>query len=346
MRPALPAGNDGYMANSPDEEATEPQRDLSRYAWISIAAAVFTIALKVSAYLVTGSVSLLSDAMESVVNLVAAIVALIALKLVAKPANERYTFGRSKAEYFSAAIEGAMIFGAAALIIFAAIQRFVNPVPVESIGLGVVISLIAAIANAGTGLILLRAGKGYHSPTLVADAKHLFTDIITSVGVIIGVLLVLLTDWHMLDPIVAILVAFNIIWVGYGLMRDSIAGLMDVTLPDDENQTIIAILQSHTVPGQQSFHGLQTRGAGRNRHIRFDAQVPGSWTVKDGHDYAEMLGQEISSALSGAYVYVHIEPIEDPKSYDDIPEGYIPLDGRDGFVAVDLATGKPLSARQ
>lgn len=334
------------MTNSFAEQRPKAPRDLSKFAWLSIGAAVFTIALKAGAYWVTGSISLLSDAMESVVNLVAAIVALIALKLAAKPANERYTFGRSKAEYFSAAIEGAMIFGAAALIIFAAIQRFITPAPVENIGLGVIISVIAGLVNAGTGLILLRAGKHYHSPTLVADAKHLFTDIITSVGVIIGVVLVMLTEWHMLDPIVAILVALNIIWVGYGLTKDAIAGLMDVTLPDEENQAIIDILHSHTVPGQQSFHGLQTRGAGRNRHIRFDAQVPGTWTVKEGHDYAEMLEFEISNVLNGSHIYVHIEPIEDPKSYDDIPEGYIPLDGQDGFVAVDVETGKPYSARQ
>lgn len=199
--------------------AQESPRDLSKFAWFSVGAAISTIALKYIAYEVTGSVSLLSDAMESVVNLVAAIVALIALKLAAKPANSRYTFGRSKAEYFSAALEGAMIFGAAALIMFAAIGRLLRPVGVENLGIGIVISILAGLVNAGVGLVLLRAGKKYNSPTLTADAKHLFTDIITSVGVVIGVGLVGLTGWTRLDPVIAIIVALNIIYVGTVLMR-------------------------------------------------------------------------------------------------------------------------------
>lgn len=321
-------------------------KDLSTFAWLSIAAAVATIALKVVAYLVTDSVSLLSDAMESVVNLVAAIVALIALKLAARPANSKYTFGRSKAEYFSAAIEGAMIFGAAALIIFSAITRLLTPVPVDDLGIGIGISLAASVINAATGLVLLRAGKRYFSPTLVADAKHLFTDLVTSAGVILGIICVWLTGWDVLDPIVAILVAINIIWVGVELMRGSMAGLLDATLPDHENQAIVEVLHGHMVAGTISFHGLQTRAAGRDRHIKFDAQVPGTWTVAEGHDFAELLESEIANRLPGAHVYVHIEPIEDPKSYHDIPEGYIPLDGADGFVAIDLATGRPRSVQQ
>lgn len=323
-----------------------PPKDLSKYAWLSIAAAIFTIALKAGAYWVTDSVSLLSDAMESVVNLVAAIVALIALKMAARPANSKYTFGRSKAEYFSAAIEGAMIFGAAALIIFSAITRILNPVQVENLGIGIVISLVAGLINAATGLVLLRAGKKYFSPTLVADAKHLFTDIVTSVGVIIGVICVWLTGWMILDPIVAILVALNIIWVGIGLMRSSMAGLLDAALPEEENRKIILTLHEHMVPGAVSFHGLQTRAAGRERHIKVDAQVPGSWTVQEGHDFAELIETDILEQLPGAHVYIHVEPIEDPKSYRDIPEGYIPLDGEDGFVAIDLETGRARSVQQ
>lgn len=320
--------------------------DLSRFAWLSIAAAIVTITLKAGAYWVTGSVSLLSDAMESVVNLVAAIVALIALKLAASPANSRYTFGRSKAEYFSAAIEGAMIFGAAALIIFAAIQRLITPVEVENAGIGVLIAFIASLVNGATAIVLLRAGKKHRSPTLVADGKHLLTDIITSVGVIIGVVLVWITDWHILDPIVAILVALNIIWMGVGLMRHSVAGLLDATLPHDENQTIVEILRENMVAGTVTFHGLQTRQAGQIRHIKVDVQVPGSWTVKEGHDFSTEIESQILAKLPESNILIHVEPIDDPESYADIPEGYISLGGDDGFVAIDLETGRPMPTQQ
>ncbi|QJC22658.1 cation diffusion facilitator family transporter [Arcanobacterium buesumense] len=301
-------------------------RNISTYAWLSVVAAIATIALKYTAYEITGSVSLLSDAMESVVNLVAAIVAVISLKLAAQPANARYTFGRAKAEYFSAALEGAMIFGAAALIIFSAIGRILHPAPVESIGLGILVSLVAGLINLATGLVLFRAGRRYHSPSLTADAHHLFTDIVTSLGVIIGVGLVALTHWVYLDPIVAIIVALNIIYVGIGLMRDALAGLMDVALPDSENQTIVAILAAHSHPRMIAFHGLQTRVSGHQRFIKFDALVPDSWTVKKGHDFAEMLVTQIKEALDDAVVTVHVEPINDPESYKDIPQGFIPLE--------------------
>ena len=305
--------------------AQESPRDLSKFAWFSVAAAITTIVLKYVSYEVTGSVSLLSDAMESVVNLVAAIVALIALKSAAKPANSRYTFGRSKAEYFSAALEGAMIFGAAALIMFAAIGRLLRPVGVENLGIGIVISILAGLVNAGVGLVLLRAGKKYNSPTLTADAKHLFTDIITSVGVVIGVGLVGLTGWMWLDPVIAIIVALNIIYVGTVLMRDALAGLMDVALPDEENNLIISVLREHAETEKITFHGLQTRVSGHARHIKFDALVPDNWTVKQGHDFAEHLVTHIQGVLDDAVVTVHIEPINDPESYKDIPQGYIPL---------------------
>ncbi|WP_216378864.1 cation diffusion facilitator family transporter [Arcanobacterium phocae] len=305
--------------------SSESSRDLSAFAWLSVGAAVVTISLKYVAYEVTGSVSLLSDAMESVVNLVAAIVALLALKLAAKPANSRFPFGRSKAEYFSAALEGAMIFGAAALIMFTAIERLIRPVEVDQLGIGIIISLIASAVNAAAGFLLLRAGKRYTSPTLIADAKHLFTDIVTSAGVVVGVGLVAITGWSQLDPIIAICVALNIIYVGVTLMRDALAGLMDVALPDDENKVIIEILNSHTQEGRISFHGLQTRVSGHDRHINFDALVPDLWTVKQGHDFAENLVREIQQQLSDATVTVHVEPINDPESYKDIPQGYIPL---------------------
>lgn len=311
--------------------AKEPPR-LTTFAWLSIGAAVVTIALKTGAYFLTGSVSLLSDAMESVVNLVAAIVALIALTLAAKPASSRYTFGRSKAEYFSAAIEGAMIFGAAALIIFAAIQRLLNPQPVDSLGIGLLISALAAVINGAVGYYLVRIGKKYRSITLEADGKHLLTDLVTSAGVIVGLLLVMLTDWHFLDPIIAILVALNIIRMGVQLLSTSVAGLLDVTLPTEENQQIIKILQGHVKKDKISFHGLQTRQAGRHRFINVDLQVPGKWSVTQGHDLAMVIEAEINAALSDSTIVIHVEPIEDASSYEDIPEGYIPLDFDDDQI--------------
>ena len=311
--------------------ASKPPR-LTTFAWLSIGAAVVTIALKTGAYFLTGSVSLLSDAMESVVNLVAAIVALIALTLAAKPASSKYTFGRTKAEYFSAAIEGAMIFGAASLIIFAAIQRLLNPQPVDSLGIGLLISALAAVINGAVGYYLVRIGKKYRSITLEADGKHLLTDLVTSAGVIVGLLLVMLTDWHFLDPIIAILVALNIIRMGVQLLSTSVAGLLDVTLPTEENQQIIKILQGHVKKDKISFHGLQTGQAGRHRFINVDLQVPGKWSVTQGHDLAMVIEAEINAALSDSTIVIHVEPIEDASSYEDIPEGYIPLDFDDDQI--------------
>ncbi|MFC5369476.1 cation diffusion facilitator family transporter [Arcanobacterium bovis] len=319
--------------------------NLTKFAWLSIAAAVLTISMKAAAYILTGSVSLLSDAMESVVNLVAAIVALYALTLAAKPADSHYTFGRSKAEYFSAAIEGAMIFGAAALILFVSVQRLLSPVSLDNLGIGLVVSVLTTAINGLVGYYILESGKKHSSPTLVADGKHLLTDVITTVGVIFGVFLVKITGLEILDPIVAIIVGFNIIWIGTGLIRTSLAGLLDATLPEEENHTIVTILksfQSETV----SFHGLQTRQAGRLRFVRVDVQVPGVWTVREGHDFAHQIEAQIEEKLSDVSVTIHVEPIEDPTSYEDIPQGFVPLDGDDGFVPVDLETGKPITFQQ
>ncbi|QOR48350.1 cation transporter [Trueperella pecoris] len=306
------------------QNISQPQ-NLTKFAWLSIAVAVLTIGLKAGAYLVTGSVSLLSDAMESVVNLVAAVIALISLMLAAKPASSRYTFGRSKAEYFSAAVEGAMIFGAAALIIFAAVTRLASPRPVEQLGIGLAISALAALINGAVGMYLIGVSRKNRSITLEADGKHLLTDLVTSAGVIFGLLLVMLTGWQILDPIIAIVVALNILWTGLSLLRSSLAGLMDVTLPDAENATIIDVLHEYAQPGVIAFHGLQTRQAGRIRHINVDALVPGSWSVKQGHDLAMKVESSIQSKLDDTFIVIHVEPIEDQASYDDIPEGFIPL---------------------
>ncbi|WRS29294.1 cation diffusion facilitator family transporter [Actinomycetaceae bacterium MB13-C1-2] len=302
----------------------QESRDLSRFAWLSIAAAIVTIALKTGAWALTGSVGLLSDAAESIVNLAAAIVALIALKTIVRPADSKYTYGRSKAEYFSAAVEGVMIFVAAAVIMFMSVERFIHPKPLEHIGAGLIVSLVAAVINGVVGFILLRAGRRYGSITLEADGKHLFTDVITSVGVLVGIGLVALTGWERLDPIVGFIVGVNIVVTGARLVSESVQGLMDHTLPEAENATLVSILQSHTTDKVQ-FHGLQTRIAGQGKYANVDALVPGDWTVAEGHRFIEQIESEMETALPGLVVVTHIEPIEDPESYRDIPVGEVPI---------------------
>lgn len=300
------------------------RRDLSGYAWLSIATAIVTIVLKTSAWALTGSVGLLSDAAESLVNLAAAVVALIALKAIARPADSTYTYGRSKAEYFSAAVEGVMIFFAAGAILIVSAERFINPQPLENVGIGLGVAIGAGVLNGVVALILLRAGKKHRSITLTADAKHLFTDVITSVGVVVGVVLVAITGWERLDPILGFLVGVNIVIMGARLVVESVQGLMDRTLPDDENDNLVAVLQSHTSDDVQ-FHGLQTRVAGREKYANVDVLVPGNWTVARGHRYIEQIESEMEAAVPGLVVVTHLEPIEDPESYADIPTGQIPI---------------------
>ncbi|MDR0848734.1 MAG: cation diffusion facilitator family transporter [Propionibacteriaceae bacterium] len=293
-----------------------PQPNLTKYAWLSIAAAVVTIILKVAAWRVTDSVGFLSDAAESLVNLAAAILALAMLTIAAKPADEDHQFGHTKAEYFSAAFEGLMIFIAAVLIIVSAVDRLLHPAELESLGLGIIISTVAAAINGVVGILLLRAGKAFRSPTLVADGKHLWTDVVTSVGVIIGIVLVWITQWQILDPIVALLVGVNIIVTGAKLMRESIRALMDITLPEEENTAIAAVLAEHTTD-EVTFHGLRTRLAGRVRFATFDALVPGSWTVTKGHNLIEEVESALREAFPGIDLRVHLEPREDPRAYND-----------------------------
>ena len=299
-------------------------RDLTRFAWLSIAAAVVTIGMKTTAWLMTGSVGLLSDAAESVVNLVAGVVALIALKVAAAPASERYTYGRTKAEYFSAAIEGMMIFVAAAVILVSAVERFLNPRPLDNVGIGLVISIVASVVNGAVAIVLLRAGRRYRSLTLTADGHHLMTDVVTSVGVVVGVGLVWLTDWTRLDPIVAFAVGVNIIVTGIRLLLESMRGLLDVTLPEEENARLTEILRSHTTE-ETRFHGLQTRVSGRERYATVHVLVPDDWTVLAGHDFIEGIEREMREAVPGLVVLSHLEPISDPASYEDIPDGHVEI---------------------
>lgn len=291
---------------------------LKKFAWLSVATAIVTIALKVTAWWVTGSVGLLSDAAESVVNLVAAVIALGAVTVAERPADDDHQFGHSKAEYFSAGVEGAMIFVAATFILVVSVERIINPAPLESLGLGLGISVVAAVLNGVVGAVLIRAGVRHRSPTLRADGKHLVTDVITSVGVVVGLGLAWVTGWQVLDPIVAIGVGLHILFIGYRLVHESGMGLMDATLPEEDNRTIEAVLQRYRQPGRVDFHELRTRESGRWRFVEFHALVPGGWSVERGHDLVEKVEQEIHAALPHCHITTHLEPIEDERAYNDV----------------------------
>jgi cation diffusion facilitator family transporter len=292
------------------------QSGLRRYALISIAAAVATILLKGGAYRITGSVGLLSDALESVVNLAAATVALIALSIAARPADEEHAYGHGKAEYFSSGFEGALILVAASSIAVAAVARLLEPRPVEEVRLGLAISLVASAINFGVARMLFRAGRQYQSITLEADAQHLMTDVWTSAGVVLGVAAAAATGWHRLDPLIALAVALNVVRIGVDLLRRSLLGLLDTALPEAELARIGAILNAHRAGGVQ-YHALRTRQAGSRRFVSFHILVPGEWTVQRGHDLLEEIEEEIRAGIPRTTVFTHLEPLEDPISWAD-----------------------------
>jgi len=283
------------------------QPKLTRFAWLSIAAAVLTIALKSEAYLLTGSVGLLSDAAESLVNLVAAVVALIALHVAARPADENHNFGHGQAEYFSAGIEGLMIFVAAGVILVSSVQRFLHPAELESIGLGLAISTVASVVNGAVGLLLLRVGAAHRSVTLTADGKHLLTDVWTSVGVIIGVLLVGLTGWQRLDPIVAAIVGLNILVTGFRLASQSVTSLLGAAMPADDLARVNAVLDDMRT-AEIDFTDLRTRESGRHRFVSLTVLVPANWTVEQGHTLADDVEVAIAKNLPDTDVQTHLEP--------------------------------------
>ncbi|MFT8395748.1 cation diffusion facilitator family transporter [Propionibacterium sp.] len=294
--------------------------DLSKFAWLSIAAAVATIALKSWAAWITGSVGLLSDAMESVVNLVAAVIALIALKVSIRPPDDNHNFGHSKAEYFSAICEGMMIFVAAGLVIYTAAERLANPRQTEQLGIGLLISLIASVINGMVGTILIRKGRAKRSATLVADGQHLMTDVVTSAAVLIGVGLVAITHIQVFDPIVAMLAGVNMVWTGWRLTRHSVEGLMDITLPPDVEARIEGVLEGYRVKGDADFHAVRTRESGNRRFMEMHMLVPDEWSVKRAHDLAEAVIDSLVAAEPDLRVSVHLEPMSDPKSYEDIDD--------------------------
>ena len=289
---------------------------LTRYAWLSLAAALATIGLKTGAYLLTGSVGLLSDALESLVNLAGAIMALVVLNIAAQPPDEEHTYGHSKAEYFSSGVEGALILLAAASIAFAAVQRLLNPRPLEAIGIGLAVSVIASLVNLGVAIVLAQAAKQHSSPALEANSQHLLTDVWTSVGVLVAVGLVALSGIGWLDPIIAIAVAVNITLAGGRILRRSALGLMDTALPAADRAALKSILDKYDKDGVK-YHALRTRQSGPRRFVSLHVLVPGLWTVQRGHRLLERLEGEIRGALENVTVLTHLESLEDTASFED-----------------------------
>jgi cation diffusion facilitator family transporter len=290
---------------------------LVRFAWLSIAAALLTIALKMGAYLVTGSVSLFADALESVVNIVAAVVALVALLFATRPPDAEHAYGHDKIEYFSSGVEGTLILIAAVSICVTAWERLFNPQELEQFGLGLLISSIASGINFAVARVLLQAGRRYRSITLEADAHHLLTDVYTSVGVIIGIIAVAFTGWHILDPILAILVTINIIWSGVQLLRRSALGLIDTALPNTERQAVTAILEAFRATHGIDYHALRTRQSGARRFISVHILVPGGWSVQRGHQMLEQIERQVRNSFTAVTIFTHLEPLEDPISWHD-----------------------------
>jgi cation diffusion facilitator family transporter len=305
------------MSSNQTPKGISNRASLTRFAWLSIAAAILTILLKSGAYLLTGSVGLLSDAIESLINLVAAGMALWMLTIAARPPDESHMYGHGKAEYFSSTVEGILILVAAIGIAFTAIERLFNPIPLEQLGIGLGVSLVATLVNFVISRVLLSVGKKNRSITLEADGHHLMTDVWTSVGVFGGVGAVALTGWQILDPLVALAVAINIVWTGIQLIRRSVAGLMDTSLPQYEQQQIEAVFDRYREKGID-FHALRTREAASRRFVSVHVLVPGDWTVHDSHHIAEDLERDIRAAIGDAVVITHLEPIEDEISLHDI----------------------------
>jgi len=291
---------------------------LVRYAWLSVGAAVATIALKTVAWLVTDSVGLLSDAMESLINLAAALLAVSMLRLAAAPPDAEHPYGRFKAEYVASGIEGALIVFAAISIVYSALPRLVAPQPIEAPLLGIALSAVATAINLAVALVLISIGKREHSIALEGDGRHLMTDVWTSVGVIAGVALVAATGWLIVDPLIALAVAAHIIWTGALLVRRSFSGLLDAAIPAADLAEIEKIFAEYRKRHGVDFHALLTRRAGSRRFISFHLLVPDAWTVARAHELSEEIEARIRSLVENAILLTHIEPISQPASYDDI----------------------------
>jgi cation diffusion facilitator family transporter len=301
--------------NTEHEQAPE-ERSPRSYVVLSIAAAVITIALKLTAFLLTDSVGLFSDAAESVINLIAALAAFWALTVAVRPPDEEHAYGHTKAEYFSSGLEGGLILVAAGAIAMTAVERFLHPQPLENVGIGVGVSVVASAINGGVALTLMRAGQRLRSITLRADGYHLLTDVWTSAGVVVGVVLVQFTGLLWLDPMVALLVALNIAWTSFRLIRETAHGLLDTALPADDQRIIRDVLAQYEREGIH-FHALRTRVSGQRRFVSMHVLVPGIWTIHDGHELCERIEHDIRSRLPKITVFTHLEPVEDPRSMAD-----------------------------
>jgi cation diffusion facilitator family transporter len=278
------------------------------YALLSIGAAVSTIVLKFGAYKLTGSIGLFSDALESLVNLVAAIATLSAVTFAAKPADEQYSFGYYKAEYLSSALEGVMILVAAISICVVSVDRMLHPQPIEQMGWGIMISVIAALINGRVAIALLRSGKRLRSIALKSDGRHLLTDVWTSAGIVGGLIAANLTGWQIIDPLVAILVAINILKEGLHILQETTAGLLDAALPRKEQLVIKKVLRRYQNTGV-CYQRLKTRLAGSQRFVSVNILVPGDWSVEQGHYFCDVIEIAIANALPGTHTTTHLEPL-------------------------------------
>lgn len=306
------------LSNAKHQDQMQSRASLTRFAWLSIGAAIATISLKTTAYFLTGSVGLLSDAIESLVNLAGAVIALIMLTIAARPADESHVYGHSKAEYFASMVEGLLILTAAVGIFTTAINRLLHPAELQDLGIGLGVSVVASLINFAVARILLNQGRKINSITLEADAHHLLTDVWTSAGVISGVAVAGLSSWTILDPILAIAVALNIVWTSFQLVRRSVLGLMDTALPEKERVLIEEVIKKYNAQGV-TFHALRTREAAARRFISVHMLVPGKWTVHDAHHVAEDFEADVRAALGGVVtVFTHLEPVEDHLSMEDI----------------------------
>jgi cation diffusion facilitator family transporter len=289
---------------------------LTRYAWISVGAAALVFALKLTAWRMTGSVGLLSDALETLTNLAGALMALLMLRLAAQPPDDGHAYGHGKAEYFSSGFEGLLIFGAAAAIAFEAVPRLWAPQPVQQAYAGVAVASGAAVINLVVARLLMRVGRRHRSVTLQADARHLMADVWTTAGVVVGVVAVVLSGRLWLDPLVALAVAAHVLSEGFALMRSAAAGLMDVAWPASEQELLREVLNEFRGEGAD-FHAVRTRSAAARRFVTMHVLVPGSWTVQQGHDLVERIEQRLAERLHGVSAEMHVEPAEDPRSYND-----------------------------
>jgi cation diffusion facilitator family transporter len=293
-----------------------PSPTITRYAWLSIGTAVSTVALKTIAWRLTDSVGLLSDALESLVNVGAAVMLLAMLRIAARPADDRHAYGRTKAEYFASGFEGVLVVVAAGAIAYSATLRLLQPRPLEHAGVGLALTAVASALNFAVARRLMRAGRRHRSIALEADAQHLMTDVWTSAGVILGVAVVAVTGWQVLDPVIALGVAVNILVIGWRLLRESVDGLMDAAWSAEERAILESVLNEFRAAGVR-FHAVRTRRSGARRFASFHVLVPGDWTVQRGHDLLEQIERRIAERVPAVTVGTHLEPVEDPASYRD-----------------------------